>query len=177
MTEKTFKERQRENKAPMQFGIYKGATGKWGALRLNLRKAYQDTYKGKDNGCIFLDMAPATGPNIYDWDNNKIVMALNITDISKIILYLRAPQHPIFSKTDGNLQIFHDKDAGTANAGQNMTSIEVTKPADKNNTFINAYQKKDGQVRRANVTISPDEALTIGTLLQASIPLIIAWNW
>lgn len=176
MTEKTFKERQRENKEPMQFGIYKGVKGNFGAIRFNLRKAYQDTWKGKDNGCVFLEMAPASGPNVYDWDNNKIVMALNVTDISKIILYLRAPNHSSFSRNNGALKIFHDRDAGTANAGQNTTSLEISKPEDKNNMFVNAYQKKDGQVRRATVTIGPDEAITIGTLLQAAIPLILAWN-
>ena len=173
---KTFKERQREQKLPLQYAIFKGVTGKFGALRLNLKKAYVDNRRDKDDGCIFLEMVSTKGPNNYDWENSKIVMALSIIDIPKIIMYLRAPQHPMFEKTDYKLKIYHDRDAGTSNKGQNVTNIMIDKPKDKDNFFFNAFQKKGEITKQASVPVSPDEAVAIGTLLQAAIPLILAWD-
>jgi len=172
----SFKDRQKRNKEPLQYSLYKGVSGKFGALRLNLKKAYQDTRRDKYDGCIFLEMAPATGPNIYDWENSKIIMALTITDIPKILLYLRAPGHQMFERSDGKLKIYHDRGAGTNDRGKDTTSVEINKPADRNNIFISAYQKRGDVSKSATVSISADEALAIGTLLQAAIPLIVAWN-
>ena len=62
----TFKERQRKLKLPLQYSLFKGVRGKFGALRLNLKKAYSDERREKDDGCVFLEMAPAVGPNNYD---------------------------------------------------------------------------------------------------------------
>lgn len=172
----SFKERQKRNKDPLQYSLYKGVKGSFGALRLNLKKAYQDDRRDKQDGCVFLDMAPTSGPNIYDWENNKIVMALTTTDISKIILYLRNPKHKAFDRSDNKLRIFHDRGAGTNNRGQDTTSIEINKPEDKDNLFVSAYQKRGTVQKKATVPISPDEAIAIGTLLQAAIPLILAWD-
>jgi len=172
--EKTFKERQREQKSPLQFALYKGVTGKFGALRLNLKKAYTDDRRDKDDGCVFLEMAPATGPNNYDWENGKVTIALSVVDIPKIILYLRSPSNPVFK--EGKLKIFHDKGAGTADKGQDTTTLAVDKPADKDSFFFSVYQKKGAVNRQASVPVSQDEAVAIGTLLQSAIPLILAWN-
>ena len=173
--EESFKDRQRRNKEPLQYTLYKGMSGKFGAMRLNLKKAYQDTRRDKNDGCVFLEMAPATGPNIYDWENSKIIMALSITDIPKFILYLRAPSHPLFKKNDA-LKIYHDRGAGTNDKGKDTTALKLTKPADRDNIFLTAYQSRNGVSKEATVTIAPDEAVAMGTLLQAAIPLIVAWN-
>lgn len=173
---KTFQDRQRENKAPIQYALFKGVTGKLGAMRLNLKKAYSDDKRDRDDGCIFLEMAPATGNNIYDWENGKIIMALNMVDIPKILMYLRSPGHKLFQKNDGQLKIYHDKGAGTASKGEEVTTLTINKPDDKDNFFFSAYQKKHGTTKSASVTVSHDEAIAIGTLFQASIPLLVAWN-
>lgn len=173
---KPFNERQRENKYPIQFALYKGVTGKLGAMRMSLKKAYADpnnTDPKKFPGVIFMDMAPATGPNQYDWENGKIKIALSITDISKIILYLRAPGHSIHK--DGKLRIFHDMGAGSAERGKTVKTLEINKQSDRNNFFISLYQKSADGSRNATCTISPDEAITMGTLLQEAIPQILAW--
>lgn len=174
--QKSFKDRQKENKDPLQYALYKGMTGKFGALRLNLKKAYQDTRRDKSDGCVFLEMAPSVGPNQYDWDKSKIIMALNVTDIPKIILYLRAPGHPLFAKKDGVCELYHDRGAGTNDKGKDKTVLKLNKPADRDNFFLAIYQTLGGVNREATVTISPDEAVAMGTLLQAAIPLILAWN-
>jgi hypothetical protein len=173
MEQKSFKERQRENKEPQQFALYKGVKGKFGALRINLKKAYTD--QNKDSGCVFLDMAPAVAPNVYDWDNGKVIMALSVTDIGKIITYLRAPGHHMFDKTDNKLKIFHDRGAGTASRGKDKTTLEISKYPDKMVFFVSIYQERNGEKRQATVTVSPDEALVLGTLLQEAIPLMEGW--
>jgi hypothetical protein len=177
MTEQqeTFKERQRRNKAPLQFALFKGVRGKFGAMRLNLKKAYTDDRREKDDGCLFLEMAPAIGPNEYDWNNSKIIMALGMSDIPKIMLYLRAPGHPQFQKSDGKLKLYHDKGAGSSTKGQNTTNLTIDKPADRDNFFLSIFQSNNGTNKNATVTISADEAIAMGTLLQAAIPLIMAW--
>jgi hypothetical protein len=177
-TERTFEDLQWANKWPMKYTLYKGVTGKFGAMRLQLKGPYQprkDGRRDKPEGCIFLEMAPAVGKNTYDWEHSKILIALGITDIPKIILYLRAPNHPIFQKSDGKLKIYHDRGAGSKDRGQVVTSLTFEKPADKDNIFVHGFYKKNGAQKNATVTVSPDEAVAIGTLLQASIPTILAW--
>ncbi len=173
---KTFRERQKEQRLPIQFALYKGVSGKFGALRLNLKKAYMDDRRDKDDGCVFLEMAPAVGPNNYDWENGKITMALGISDIPKIILFLQAPGHSTFSKSDGKLKLYHDKGAGTASKGQDTTNLTIEKPADYDNFFVSVYQKRGDSVREAKVSVSQDEAIAMGILLREAIPQILAWN-
>ena len=184
MTEQqiTFKERQRQNKAPLQFAVFKGVTGKYGAMRLNLKKSYTDGRRDKDDGCIFLEMAPTSSPNVYDWENNKIIMALGVTDISKIIMFLQSPQHPAYQptarnqKADGCLHIYHDKGAGTTSKGKDTTNLTISKPEGYDNYFFDGYQNKEGIIKKVKITISPDEAISLRILLQKAIPLLLAWD-
>jgi len=174
----TYKERQRKYKLPIQYALFKGVKGNFGALRLTLKKAYQDERRDRDDGVIFLEMAPAIGPNNYDWENGKIIMALSVSDIPKIILYLRAYNHDIFQgeKADGKLKLYHDRGAGTSTRGQHTTSLTVHKPKGKDSFFFSMSENKEGQRKEASIPVSPDEAIAIGTLLQTAIPLILAWN-
>jgi hypothetical protein len=159
----------------MQYKIYKGVTGKFGALRLNLKPAPEDdSNKDEKPGCVFIEMAPAVGQNQYDWENGKIVMALSITDIPKVIAFLSAPQHEMFAK-DGKLKIFHDKGAGTSSKGQEVKTLEISKDPDKLNFFVSMYANERGIDKKAMCTVSPDEAIAIRTLLTAAIPKILAW--
>jgi hypothetical protein len=184
MTEQneTFRDRQKRTKAPIQYSLFKGVNGKLGALRLNLKKAYSDHGRDRDDGCIFLEMAPAVGKNVYDWENGKVIMALSIIDIPKILMYLRSPKHSMFQpnernqKADGKLHIYHDKGAGTANRGKDTTNLTIDKPQDKDNFFWSVYKKSGDTTKTASVTVSHDEALAIGTILQEAIPLLLAWN-
>ena len=151
-------------------------------MRLNLKKAYTDERRDKDDGCIFLEMAPATAPNVYDWENSKIIMALGVTDIAKIIMYLQSPSHPMFQpsqrnqKADGSLHIYHDKGAGTTERGKNTTNLTVSKPEGYDNFFFGTFQNKDGEQRKAQIPVSPDEAISLRILFQTALPLLVAWD-
>jgi len=161
---------------PLQFKLYKGVKGTLGALRLSLIPAYSGK---KDQGCIFLEMAPAIAVNVYDWQNSKITMALSITDIPKIVLYLTDPEHVLFNKSENCLKLFHDKGVGTPEAGKETKSFTLSKPQGKYSFIASAVQTMKGgqepKITSAQCTISPDEALAMGELLRSAIPRILAW--
>jgi len=172
----SFEEQARREKAPIQYRIYKGIKGNLGAMRLNLKRPYTSNDPRKAEGVLFLEMVPAIGPNVYDWDNQKMIMALSIVDIPKIILYLRSPGHKVFEDR-GKLSLMHDKGAGTARKGQDIKTLEIQKPSDRNNFMFSMYEKANGSPRaKAAVTVSPEEAIVLGTLLQQAIPIILSWT-
>ena len=173
MNERTYEERAREEKFPLQLKIYKGMSGSLGAMRWNLKKAWTDSHKAE--GVVFLEMCPTIGPNNYDWKNQKMIMALGITDIPKIILYLRS--HKLYETQNkvNELSIYHDKGAGTASKGQSTKTLSVSHSDETHNFFFKMYQKDGDKTMSATVTASPGEALAIGVLLQAAIPRILAW--
>ena len=179
MNNMSYEEKARIEKAPLQYKIYKGIRGQFGAMRFNLKKAWSNSDIRKAEGVVFLEMAPTIGPNVYDWQYQKMVMALGIVDIPKIIMYLRTPAHQMFTDKQNsnkkNLKIYHDKGAGTPNEGKNIKTLKIDKPENANNFFFSIYQKDEDSKTTATVTVSPDEAIVIGTLLQAAIPRILAW--
>jgi hypothetical protein len=180
MNEISYEERAKIEKPPLKYEVYKGLRGKFGALRLSLKKAWSNPdkfdkkgKKAKKEGVIFLDMVPTIGLNKYDWENQKMTMALSVTDIGKIILYLRMPNNSIFS--ENKLKIFHDRGAGTHTVGQDVKTLTIDKPRDAHSFFFNMYHKNGDDATTASVPVTPDEALVIGTLLGAAIPRILAW--
>jgi hypothetical protein len=174
--ENEFEERARKEKTPIQYRIYKGIKGTLGALRFTLKRPYTNVTPKKAEGFVFLEVAPAIGQNVYDWENQKITMALSVNDISKIILYLRSPNNQMFAKTDQKLKLMHDKGAGTASRGQEVKTLQIEKPEGMINFMCNMFENSNGKKINTSVTISPDEALIIGTLLQAAIPVIMCWT-
>ena len=176
MNEESFKERRRKSKDPLQCTIYKGVTGKFGAMRISLKKAYTDTKRDRDEGCVFIEACGTTAPNNYDWEN-KIVMALNMSDIAKILLYLRTEgEDPQFKKDKGELKIFHDRGAGTSQKGQDTTSLNIKRPEGWDNLVLSMHRNASGESINTSVSLSSSEAIFISVLLQAAIPLIVAWN-
>lgn len=151
-------------------------------MRLKLKRAYTSSDSRRPDGCVFLEVAPATGPNQYDWENQKIVMALSITDIPKIIMFLRTPLNTMFVQkneqgevTHHQLKIFHDKGAGTADKMKDTKNLIITKYQDKDSFFVSVSQNTEGSTKSCQIPIGQDEALAIGVLLQAAIPQILAW--
>jgi len=167
---------------PLQYKIYKGIKGKFGALRLKLKRAYTSSDSRKPDGCVFLEAAPAIGPNQYDWENQKIVMALSITDIPQILAFLRNPTNSAYQQvneqneiTGHQIKLFHDKGAGTADKMKDTKNLVISKYPDKDSFFVSLTQNLSGSTKNCTLPILPYEALAIGTLLQAAIPAILAW--
>jgi hypothetical protein len=165
---------------PLPFRLYKGVSGSWGVVRFSLKKA---DLRNKREGCVFLEMAPAVGPNNYDWQNSKVIMSLSITDIPKIVFFLRNPSHQIFGDKDdsnniGVLKLFHDKNAGTPDRGTETKTLVISKPKNKDSFYFNVTESIKGRSENLKITVpvAPFEALAIGTLLQEAIPQILGWT-
>jgi hypothetical protein len=134
--------------------------------------------KKRDEGCVFVEAAPPKGNGEYDWENGKIVLALNATDVGKLIFYLKAPTHKIWVDKEGKpagLNIFHDKGAGTSDRGKSVKTLKVNKPADRDSYFFELNHNDDGEVKTAKIPVSPDEALVLGILLEAALPRMLYW--
>jgi hypothetical protein len=102
--ENEFEERARKEKTPIQYRIYKGIKGTLGALRFTLKRPYTNVTSKKAEGFVFLEVAPAIGQNVYDWENQKITMALSVNDISKIILFMMQNYDDVAPVNIGNTQ-------------------------------------------------------------------------
>lgn len=135
-------------KPPLQLCIYKGITGKYGCIKFSPQAPYfhvkdntklrnydgrfiKDSWKEKnpaltDNdmvgreGTLFMDITSAIDRNVYDWDN-KIIFALNIWDMAKILTWLE-------TGAKEELKLMHDPNAGSANKGQVQKFVKFSSP-------------------------------------------------
>lgn len=180
------------NYKPLQHAIYKGMSGKNGALQLNLQRPhfYKEGTKLKDftgqdaldengylldkegwkvrEGAIFIEVAPTVGPNKYDWEN-KINFALSVTDIGKIVLFL---------STGESVSIMHDPGAKTEKQGATRKYLNLSSPGGllEKGCLLNLSQSTGEQKTQYMVPMTPDECLVIKQLLIAAIPATLNWN-
>ena len=180
MTRESFEEKARKEKLPIPFAIYKGVKGKFGALRLSFKRPYTSSDPKKSAGILFLESAPSDGPGNYDWENNKIVMALGLTDIGQILHFFKNPNAYKVKDSDEDeckISIIHDPDAGTANSGSRTKTFSISKKPKYTNFMMNSYMKRDSnQPSSATTTLSPGEAIVLCQLLEESIKNINSWG-
>lgn len=171
--------RARREKLPIPYEIFKGMSGRFGVLSLELREAYTNnpSKTNKPSGIVFLHMTPAIGKNQYAWKTSKISMALGLPDISKIMLYLKNPRHPAFGD-QGTCSLIHDRGINSGKErGMDVTYLSIGKPEGKDSYFFNIEKKENGQsVSKFAVPVAPDEAVIVHTLLQAAVPAILSWS-
>lgn len=167
----------RREKKSIPYEIFKGMGGKHGALALDLREAYTSDPSRKPTGIIFLNMTPTEGKNQYNW-NKKISMALNLSDLADILLYLKSPSHPHFEKNDNSCFIIHDRGMNSGKErGQDTSTLNINKPSNMNNFFFNMTKKQDGEIiSKVSVPISVPEALVITSLIETAIPAMLSWS-
>lgn len=177
---------------PQQFAIYKGMSSKWGGLQFNFNpphyycsnnKCRTKNYDGVKQLCscsetamlaregnVFVDIASATGPNVYDWEN-KIVMALSITDLTKLLNGLR-------SGTE--VRLLHDPGIKTEFAGKRQKIFQFSSPKGiEAGGIITISEKNDMDNKEPHhhtVPLSFDEVVTLGILIQSVIPKCLGWT-
>lgn len=120
-------------------------------------------------GCLFLEISSATGPNEYDWAN-KIIMALSIVDMGKILLVLDGLSESV--------KILHDPGAKSASQGKVTKTIEISSPKGiKEGVFVRAREQNAGSdvVKQHQVPLSADEARVLNCCLRHAIPRALAW--
>jgi len=174
----------------MQYQIYKGALGKFGAVQFGLQKPHY--YKGKEKvfeggddvfeevdgrwrlkegwkqreGAVFMQITSAKGKNIYDWEN-KIIMALSITDIGKVMMCLL---------TGEKCEIMHDPGAKSQAQGTIKKYLNISSPKGVAiGTILSVTQVSGSDKRTHTVPMTGDEVIILKTLLQQAISRALNW--
>lgn len=169
-------------KQPLQYAVYKGVMSKYGAIQFNLQRPHYYMGKQKDftgqealidgklqegwkirEGCVFTEITSAKDKNVYDWDN-KIILALSVNDIGKLLLGL--------TKT-GETQLMHDPGAGTKTQSVVKKYLKVT-VSDKGALFT-CTQTSGGESKSHTVPLSPDEVVTLRVLLSRAVEISLNW--
>ena len=180
---------------PLQYAIYKGTGGKFGAVQLNLqsphfyhgkRKDYQgrvgddegaafrledgrrvlkEGWKQRE-GAIFMQITSPKGKNVYDWEN-KIIMALSINDIGKVMMALL---------TGEKCELMHDPGAKSQSQGTVKKYLTVSSPKGPAvGVLISATQVSGNDKRTHTVPVTGDEVIVLRSLLQQAISRTLNW--
>ncbi len=184
---------------PQRLAIYKGLTGKYGAVQFNLQRPhyYCPICKKKDfesvlpktctgyedaqhkptemqsrEGCIFLEIASATGPNEYDWSKEKkITMALSITDMSKLLFTC---------ETGTDCKIFHDPGAKSALQGKVAKTLNAscTSGDIQNGLMLSVSMKEQGKQESIKHTVPLDgsETKMLSVFLRGALLSSLDWQ-
>lgn len=171
-------------KNPLQWAVYKGTGGRFGALQFKLqgphyynnqgqkdytgRLAFDEDGRFKDGwkireGAVFMEITSANGKNSYDW-SSKIIFALSVGDMGKVLLGLSRA---------GKTEIMHDPHAKTDNANniKKFLNVEVS---DKG-AVVSCSQIGNGERKSHSVPLGPDEVVTLRALLTRAISKSLNW--
>lgn len=151
---------------PASYKLYKGVRGNHGAIQFDLAPIHRST---RDLGALFVQAAKATAPNVYDWDN-KVMIALNLTDIAQILDMLRAP--PALGQ-DG-VNIYHDKHKGSNREGQVVSTLKISRGKEHGWFFV-LGRKENGGYRDVSLPVSDGELLELKQLLHRALVRILGW--
>ena len=171
---------------PLQYAIYKGMAGKWGAIQLNLQPPHFYSGKNKDytgyeamengslrdgwkirEGTIFMEITSTKDRNVYDWEN-KIVLALSVTDVGKIL-------HSLY--TGQECSIMHDPGAKSESQGLVKKNLNLVSPKGTiNGCMVRASYTAAGNTKSHQVPLSGDELIVMKELLHAAVPQMLKWG-
>ncbi len=99
-------------------------------------------------------------PDRIDWDN-KIRMLLNVVDFGKLITGMR-------SGTE--VKLFHDP--GKRQGAESSKKQLFMSPGQQYGFYMSVVEGD----KKHSLPLTNDEAVVLGTLLQAAIPLVLDWN-
>lgn len=173
----------------LQYAVYKGMSGKHGALQFNFQRPHYYNNKQKDftgeeafekingkrvmkagwkerEGCVFLEAASTKGPNVYDWDN-KVIIALSVDDMGKILETL---------VTGSECKILHDPGAKSETAGLVKKYLTVSSPKGvKEGCIFHLAMNAGNESKNHTVPVSGAEVLVLRSLLQSAIAKSLNW--
>lgn len=154
------------NGYPATYKLYKGVRGNNGAIQFDLTPIWKSR---RDLGAVFVQAAPAVGPNEYDWDQ-KITIALNLSDIATILNTFRAPPKP----GDDGMKLYHDKGKGTNTEGQFITTMSIQR-GNRGGFSFALGRTENGNNRFVRIPVSDGEAIEIRILLEQAVKKILGW--
>lgn len=187
---------------PIQYAIYKGMGGSNGAAQFNLQSPHKycpvckkRDYTGEKfecggtpeqahpkekllvrEGCVFLEVTSVKDgqKNVYDWEK-KIVFALSITDLGKLLYGMRTG----CLDKDGNpgeVKITHDPGAGSEAKGKVQKYLSLSSPKGPAAGFYLSMTQFGGQEKMTHkVPITADEGVVLGALFQSAISKLLNW--
>ena len=125
------------------------------------------------SGALFLEAAlpDAKRPGFLDWDN-KIVIALSVVDLSKIIYGVRTRNFDKWTTgSDDGIDCFHQ------NENKDWKKFAL-KPCDANSGswFMELNQSKAGQKTRVAIKIDGPEVAALMVCAEWAIPECLGWN-
>jgi len=185
---------------PMQWAVYKGVTGKFGAIQITPQaphhfKGKEKSFNEKDqngvsiwevsdgrrklkegwssrDGCLFLNITSAIDKNVYDWEK-KIVFALSVNDMGQLLYFLTLGTNP---KGENTLSLMHDPGAKSEAQGAIKKFMQLYSPdGTAKGCMVTLKQRTGGEEREHKVPLDGSEALTLRALLQAAIPQALNW--
>lgn len=195
---------------PMQHAIYKGTSGKFGAVQFNLQLPHYYLGKAKDfkglvdpenkndqaaftlvdgkvrlkdgwkqrEGAVFVEAAPPSGQNEYDW-NKKVIMALSVTDLGKVLYFLQTGQSPVEKERKDNprgMSLYHDPGAKSSSAGKKKKYLKFfSKEGPAYGLMLTVESTEGDDKRTAQVPLSGDEVMALRTLLSAAVSRSLGW--
>jgi len=181
--------------APQRLAFYKGMGGKFGAIQFHLQKPHYfcPKCKAKDfgavlpepcdtsncslngtkmesrEGCIFVEITSASGPNKYDWEK-KILFALSTNDMGQLLFGL---------ETGEEIKLMHDPGAKSDKQGEVSKNLHMASPKGiKSGCLITMSQKKASSEEslKHTVPLSGPEAKVLSVFLRAAITVSLAWD-
>lgn len=174
---------------PLQYAIYKGMGGKFGAVQFNFQSPHYFQGRQKDfsgalametspegmtsmrqgwsirEGAIFVEISSAVGKNQYDWEH-KIVMALSVDDMGKMLYSINSMN---------NLELTHDPGAKTDQQG-NVKKFLNLDFVDKDKGGMLKMAKIAGGERVSHtVPLNKPELIILRGLLSSAISRALGW--
>lgn len=171
---------------PLQYAVYKGMTGKWGAVQFNFQAPHYFRDKQKDftginalddngkmkegwkirEGAVFLEITSTKDKNVYDWEQ-KVTVALSTNDLGKVLYGI---------KLGTDVKLMHDPGAKSDRAGAVQKHVSITSPKGTAEGCLISVSEVQGEQRKSHtVPLSGDELLVLGTLVQAAIARSLGW--
>ena len=141
-----------------------------------MKRPWSNDFNKKQEGVLFLEMAPPIGNNVYDWEEGKIILALGMADVPKLLHFFKSPGQYKDDNGGISISIYHDKNAGTKDKGKHIKTLSINKPVDRTNFFLSLVEKDNGREKKASLPIAPEEAITFMTLLETAIPVLLSWT-
>jgi hypothetical protein len=173
----------------IQYSIYKGKSGKWGAVQFNFQPPhfYCSTCRTKNfetfeplcqcsnskmiqrEGAVFMEITSATAADKYDWEN-KIVIALSVDDLSKMIIGMT---------TGSETKILHDPGAGSEYKGKIRKNLNLVSPKGVLEGCMLSVTETDDTnteaTKKHTVPLSPDNLVVLTQLFRSAIVNCLAW--
>lgn len=119
-------------------------------------------------GCVFMEITSASGPNVYDWDK-KIVLSLSTHDVEQVLFLLEGGKDEI--------KLMHDPGAKTETQGKTSKFVNFSSPKGiKEGCMVSATEKNVGSDSVTHtVPLNGPEAKGLSVFLRAVLPLTLAW--